>query len=108
MPFVADDRGAGRVQPRLALEPRGDLLIASLAACLDGHDLGLFLLDHGVEGVDHLLRIEQRIEPVVGAQLEQLVELALRLLALAGEEVETPSIRWACTTSPSLSSSTSG
>src|SRR5450631_94692 len=85
--FVADDRGGGRVQARLALEPGGDLQIAALASRFDRHDLGLLRLDHGVEGVDHLLRIEQRIEPVVGAKLEQLVELPLRLLSFTGEQV---------------------
>ncbi len=57
---------------------REELLIALASPGLEGGDLGLLFLDDRVEGVDHLLRIEQRIEPIVRAQLEQLVKLAPR------------------------------
>ena len=69
-------------RPLLALQAGGELRVAQLAPALDGGDLALLVLDHRVEGVDHLLRIEQRIEAVIGPQLEQLVKLALGLFGL--------------------------
>ena len=66
----------------------GELRVAPLAARLRWRQISVSSsLTTRVEEVDDLLRVEQRIEAVVGAQLEQLVELALRLLGLVLEQV---------------------
>ena len=79
--------GGWRQARDLPLPARGQLLIAQAPARLDRRDRALLLLDHAVEEVDDPLRIEQRIEAVVGAELEQLAELAPRLVGLVLEQV---------------------
>ena len=88
MPFVHDDGRRWWGQARdLPLPAGGQLLIPQAPAGLDRRDRALLLLDDAVEEVDHPLRIEQRVEAVVGAELEQLAEFAPRLVGLILEQV---------------------
>src|SRR5204862_558180 len=76
MPFVPHDRGRQGEAQSIALASGGLLLLPLVAFGLDGLDRGLLFLQDAVEEVDNPLGIQQGIEAVVGAQLEQLAELA--------------------------------
>ena len=63
------------------------LLVALAAPLLDLGDRRLLFLEHAVEEVDHPLRVQQRVEPVVGPQLQQLAELAPGFVGFVLEQV---------------------
>ena len=88
VPLVADD-GGRQVQAIEASRWRLSAITfsRSVPAPLHLGDHRLFFPEDAVEEVDDPLRIQQRVEPVVGAQLQQLVKLAPRLLRLVLEQV---------------------